>query len=67
MKYEQMLEKGLDKIFESLVGDNGLKRWTTHPDEGMGGNAIEEIIKEIHRLKDIEYKYENQKLRERRK
>ena len=67
MKYEQMLEKGLDKIFEALVGDNGLKRWTTHPDEGMGGNAIEEIIKEIHRLKDIEYKYENQKLRERKK
>jgi len=67
MKYEQMLEKGLDKIFEALVGDNGLKRWTTHPDEGMGGNAIEEIIKEIHRLKDIEFKYENQKLRERRK
>ena len=60
MKYEQMLEKGLDKIFESLVGDNGLKRYTTNPDEGLGGNAIEEIIKEIHRIKDIEYKYENQ-------
>ena len=67
MKYEQMLEKGLDRIFEALVGDNGLKRYTTNPDEGLGGNAIEEIIKEIHRLKDIEYKYENQKLRERRK
>ena len=24
MKYEQMLEEGLEKIFEALVGDNGL-------------------------------------------
>jgi len=60
MKYEQCLEEMLEQVFEALVGDNGLKRWTTHPDEGMGGNAIEEIIKEIYRLKDIEYKYENQ-------
>jgi len=60
MKYEQCLEEMLEQVFEALVGANGLKRWTTHPDEGMGGNAIEEIINEIHRIKDIEYKYENQ-------
>ena len=64
MKYEQMLEEGLEKIFEALVGDNGLlkqrlKRLTTDPDEGLGGNAIQDLVNEIHRLKDIEYKYEN--------
>ena len=62
MKYEQMLEEGLEKIFEALVGDNGLlkqrlKRLTTNPDEGLGGNAIQDLVNEIHRLKDIEYKY----------
>ena len=65
MKYEQMLEEGLEKIFEALVGDNGLlkqrlKRLTTNPDEGLGGNAIQDLVNEIHRLKDIEYKYENE-------
>ena len=65
MKYEQMLEEGLEKIFEALVGDNGLlkqrlKRLTTDPDEGLGGNAIQDLVNEIHRLKDIEYKYENE-------
>ena len=65
MKYEQMLEEGLEKIFEALVGDNGLlkqrlKRLTTNPDEGLGGNAIQDLVSEIHRLKDIEYKYENE-------
>ena len=65
MKYEQMLEEGLEKVFEALVGDNGLlkqrlKRLTTNPDEGLGGNSIEDVIDEIHRIKDIEYKYENQ-------
>ena len=65
MKYEQMLEEGLEKIFEALVGDNGLlkqrlKRLTTNPDEGLGGNAIQDVVNEIHRLKDIEYKYENE-------
>ena len=65
MKYEQMLEEGLEKIFEALVGDNGLlkqrlKRLTTNPDEVLGGNAIQDLVNEIHRLKDIEYKYENQ-------
>ena len=62
MKYEQILEEGLEKIFEALVGDNGLlkqrlKRLTTNPDEGLGGNAIQDLVNEIHRLKDIEYKY----------
>ena len=65
MKYEQMLEEGLEKIFDALVGDNGLlkqrlKRLTTNPDEGLGGNAIQDLVNEIHRLKDIEYKYENE-------
>ena len=65
MKYEQMLEEGLEKIFEALVGDNGLlkqrlKKLTTNPDEGLGGNAIQDLVNEIHRLKDIEYKYENE-------
>ncbi len=65
MKYEQMLEEGLERIFEALVGDNGLlkqrlKRLTTNPDEGLGGNAIQDLVNEIHRLKDIEYKYENE-------
>ena len=65
MKYEQILEEGLEKIFEALVGDNGLlkqrlKRLTTNPDEGLGGNAIQDLVNEIHRLKDIEYKYENE-------
>ena len=66
MKYEQMLEEGLEKIFEALLGDNGtdrisdFKRHTTNPDEGMGGNSIEDVIDEIHRIKDIEYKYENE-------
>ena len=65
MKYEQMLEEGLEKVFEALVGDNGLlkqrlKRLTTNPDEGLGGNAIQDLVNEIHRLKDIEYKYENE-------
>jgi len=65
MKYEQMLEEGLEKVFEALVGDNGLlkqrlKRLTTNPDEGLGGNSIEDVVDEIHRLKDIEYKYENE-------
>ena len=65
MKYEQILEEGLEKIFEALVGDNGLlkqrlKRLTTDPDEGLGGNAIQDLVNEIHRLKDIEYKYENE-------
>ena len=65
MKYEQMLEEGLEKIFEALVGDNGLlkqrlKRLTTNPDEGLGGNAIQDLVIEIHRLKYIEYKYENE-------
>jgi hypothetical protein len=65
MKYEQMLEEGLEKVFEALVGDNGLlkqrlKRLTTNPDEGLGGNSIEDVVNEIHRLKDIEYKYENE-------
>ena len=65
MKYEQMLEEGLEKIFEALVCDNGLlkqrlKRLTTDPDEGLGGNAIQDLVNEIHRLKDIEYKYENE-------
>ena len=65
MKYEQMLEEGLEKVFEALVGDNALlkrrlKRLTTNPDEGMGGNSIEDLVNEIHRLKDIEYKYENE-------
>ena len=65
MKYEQMLEEGLEKIFEALVGDNGLlkqrlKRLTTNPDEGLGGNAIQDLVNEIHRLKDIEYKYEKE-------
>ena len=60
-----MLEEGLEKIFEALVGDNGLlkqrlKRLTTNPDEGLGGNAIQDLVNEIHRLKDIEYKYENE-------
>ena len=60
-----MLEEGLEKIFEALVGDNGLlkqrlKRLTTDPDEGLGGNAIQDLVNEIHRLKDIEYKYENE-------
>ena len=58
-------EEGLEKIFEALVGDNGLlkqrlKRLTTNPDEGLGGNAIQDLVNEIHRLKDIEYKYENE-------
>jgi len=66
MKYEQMLEEGLERIFEALLGDNGtdrisdFKRHTTNPDEGMGGNSIEDVVDEIHRIKDIEYKYENQ-------
>ena len=65
MKYEQMLEEGLEKIFEALVGDNGLlkqrlKKLTTNPDEGLGGNAIQDLVNEIHLLKDIEYKYENE-------
>ena len=66
MKYEQMLEESLERIFEALLGDNGtdrisdLKRHTTNPDEGMGGNSIEDVIDEIHRIKDIEYKYENE-------
>ena len=66
MKYEQMLEEGLERIFEALLGDNGtdrisdFKRHTTNPDEGMGGNSIEDVIDEIHRIKDIEYKYENE-------
>ena len=61
-----MLEEGLEKIFEALLGDNGtdrisdFKRHTTNPDEGMGGNSIEDVVDEIHRIKDIEYKYENQ-------
>ena len=64
MKYEQMLEEGLEKIFEALVGDNGLlkqrlKRLTTNPDEGLGGNSIQDLVNEIHRLKN-----ENQQLRE---
>ena len=65
MKYEQKLDEGLEKIFEALVGDNGLlkqrlKKLTTNPDEGLGGNAIQDLVNEIHRLKDIEYKYENE-------
>ena len=66
MKYEQMLEEGLERIFEALLGDNGtdrisdFKRHTTNPDEGMGGNSIEDVVDEIHRIKDIEYKYENE-------
>ena len=65
MKYEQMLEEGLEKIFEALVGDNGLlkqrlKRLTPNPDEGLGGNAIQDLVNEIPRLKDIEYTYENE-------
>ena len=65
MKYEQILEEGLEKVFEALVGDNGLlkqrlKRLTSNPDEGLGGNAIQDLVNEIHRLKDIEYKYENE-------
>ena len=68
MKYEQCLEEMLEKVFEALVGESSannlskriLKRVTSHPDEGMGGNSIEDVVDEIHRLKDIEYKYENE-------
>ena len=68
MKYEQCLEEMLEKVFEALVGESSannlskriLKRVTSHPDEGMGGNSIEDVVNEIHRLKDIEYKYENE-------
>jgi hypothetical protein len=68
MKYEQCLEEMLEKVFEALVGESSannlskriLKRVTSHPDEGMGGNAIQDLVNEIHRLKDIEYKYENE-------
>ena len=68
MKYEQCLEEMLEKVFEALVGESNannlskriLKRVTSHPDEGMGGNSIEDVVDEIHRLKDIEYKYENE-------
>ena len=68
MKYEQCLEEMLEKVFEALVGESNannlskriLKRVTSHPDEGMGGNSIEDVVNEIHRLKDIEYKYENE-------
>ena len=66
MKYEQCLEEMLERIFEALLGDNGtdrisdFKRHTTNPDEGMGGNSIEDVVDEVHRIKDIEYKYENQ-------
>ena len=37
MKYEQMLEEGLERIFEALLGDNGtdrisdFKRHTNNP------------------------------------
>ena len=74
--YEQCLEGMLEKVFEALVGDNGLlkrrlKRLTTNPDEGMGGNSIEDVVNEIHRLKDIEYdinqyvrKYENETIKD---
>ena len=68
MKYEQCLEEMLEKVFEALVGESSannlskriLKRVTSHPDEGMGGNSIEDVVDEIHRLKDIEHKYENE-------
>jgi len=66
MKYEQMLEEGLERIFEAVLGDNGtdrisdFKRHTTNPDEGLGGNSIEDLETECLRLKDIEYKYENE-------
>ena len=68
MKYEQCLEEMLEKVFEALVGESSannlskriLKRVTSHPDEGMGGNSIEDVVDEIHRIKDIEYKYENE-------
>ena len=68
MKYEQCLEEMLEKVFEALVGESSannlskriLKRVTSHPDEGMGGNSIEDVVDEIPRLKDIEYKYENE-------
>ena len=68
MKYEQCLEEMLEKVFEALVGESSendllkrrLKRLTSHPDEGMGGNSIQDVVNEIHRLKDIEYKYENE-------
>ena len=68
MKYEQCLEEMLEKVFEAVVGESNannlskriLKRVTSHPDEGMGGNSIEDVVNEIHRLKDIEYKYENE-------
>ena len=67
MKYEQCLEEMLEKVFEALVGESSannlskriLKRVTSHPDEGMGGNSIEDVVNEIHRLKK-----ENQELRE---
>ena len=65
--YEQCLEGMLEKVFEALVGESSannllkrrLKRVTSHSDEGMGGNSIQDVVNEIHRLKN-----ENQELRE---
>ena len=59
MKYEQMLEEGLERIFEAVLGDNGtdrisdFKRHTTNPDEGLGGNSIDDLETECLRLKDV--------------